>query len=197
MSEGVALDKEAIPPNPAKRGLANHCLNSMWGKLTERNNRTKIKLITDPLELHTFLSMQGIEVANLVFANDRVVWASWRFIAEEKLPGLGHTNEVIGAYVTAGTRIHLYGYLDKLQERALYFDTDSVLYVQPNEGPGLVDTGDCLGDMTSEMQPDQYIEDFVSQRDGRSCKNLPQNSMQSQGNYVEIRSLSTSKFRSD
>jgi hypothetical protein len=132
-SEGVALDKEAIRPNPAKRGLAKLCLNSMWGKLTERNNRTKTKLITDPLELYRFLSMPGIEVANLVFANDTMVWASWRFIAEEKVPSLGHTNEVIGAYVTAGARIHLYGYLDRLQERALYCDTDSVLYVQPDE----------------------------------------------------------------
>jgi hypothetical protein len=49
-SEGFALDKKAIRPNPAKRGLAKLCLNSMWGKLTERNNRTKTKLITDPAE---------------------------------------------------------------------------------------------------------------------------------------------------
>jgi hypothetical protein len=56
----------------------------MWGKLTEGNNRTKTKLKTDPLELYRFLSMPGSEVTNLVFANDRVVWASCRFIAEEK-----------------------------------------------------------------------------------------------------------------
>jgi hypothetical protein len=40
-SEGVAFDKDAIRPNPAKRGLAKLCLNSMWGRLNERNNRTK------------------------------------------------------------------------------------------------------------------------------------------------------------
>ena len=34
--------------------------------------------------------------------------------AEERVHNLCHTNEVIGAYVTAGARINLYGYLDRL-----------------------------------------------------------------------------------
>jgi len=50
-SEGICLDKETIRPNVAKRGLAKLFLNSMWGKLTERNNRTKSKMISDPHEL--------------------------------------------------------------------------------------------------------------------------------------------------
>jgi hypothetical protein len=33
--EGVLMDREAIRPNPAKRGLAKLCLNSLWGKLAE------------------------------------------------------------------------------------------------------------------------------------------------------------------
>ena len=44
----------------------------MWGKLTERNNRTKSKMITDPQKIYRFLATPGIEVANLVFASDDV-----------------------------------------------------------------------------------------------------------------------------
>ena len=58
--------------------------------------------------------------------------------------------------------MHLYKYLDKLQERAIYCDTDSVLFVQPSAESPLVETGDNLGDMTSELKPSQYIEEFVS-----------------------------------
>ena len=47
-SEGIQLDKNAIGSNPAKRGLAKLCLNSMWGKLTERNDRTRTKMTSDP-----------------------------------------------------------------------------------------------------------------------------------------------------
>jgi len=155
-SEGIRLDKEAIKYNAAKRGLAKPCLNSMWGKLTERNNRTQTKFISDPKELYRFLATPGIEVINLMFANDDV-WVSWKFAAEERVPNLRHTNEVIGAYVTAWARIHLYRYLYRLKENAIYCDTDSVIYIQPRDEPELIETGDNLGDMTSELKRQQFI----------------------------------------
>ena len=40
-NEGIRLDKESLNSNSAKRGLAKLCLNSMCGKLTERNDRTQ------------------------------------------------------------------------------------------------------------------------------------------------------------
>ena len=39
--ERILLDGNAIRPNLAKRALTKLCLNSMWGKLTERNHRSK------------------------------------------------------------------------------------------------------------------------------------------------------------
>ena len=97
VSQGIRLYRDAIRPNMEKRGLAKLCLISMWAKLTERNNRTKTKMISDPQELYRFLSIPEIEVMNLRFASDGVVWASWGIIAEEKIPSLRHTKEVIGA----------------------------------------------------------------------------------------------------
>jgi hypothetical protein len=97
-----------------------------------------------------------------MFASDDVVWMSWRFIAEEKIPSLRHTNEVLGAYVTSSTRIHLYSYLDRLQEKALYCDTDSVFYVQRMDESMLIECGDGLGDMTDELKPGEYISECVS-----------------------------------
>jgi len=47
-SEGIRLDKEYIRSNAAKRGLAKLCLNSMWGKLTERKDRTMTTIKTEP-----------------------------------------------------------------------------------------------------------------------------------------------------
>jgi len=88
-------------------------------------------MISDPHQIYIFLATPGIKFANLMFARDDVVWASWRFMAEERIQNIRHTNEVIGAYVIAGTRLHLYWYLDRLHERALYCDTDSIMFVQP------------------------------------------------------------------
>jgi len=119
-------------------------------------------MISDPHELYRFLASPGIEVANLMFASDDVVWASWRFMAEEQIPSLSHTNEEIGAYVTIGARLHLHSYLDRLQEGTLYCDTDSIMFVQPRHEPALVETEDNLGAKTSELKPSQFIEEFVS-----------------------------------
>jgi hypothetical protein len=103
-----------------------------------------------------------VEVMNLIFASDEAVWASWGFAAEEKIPTLRHTNEVIGAYVATGASLHLYKYLDLLQERALYCDTDSVLYIQDESEPRLIEFGDNLGDMTNELKTGEYTDEFVS-----------------------------------
>jgi hypothetical protein len=162
VSEGVRLDKDAIRSNAAKRSLAKLCLNSMWGKLTKSNNRTKSKLISDPHELYRFLAPPVIEVAILMFTSDKVIWASWRFIEEEKIPNLRQTNEVIGAYVTAGARLLLYKYLDELQDRAMYCDTDSIVFVQPKDEAALVKIRDNLGEMSSELKPGKIMSEFVS-----------------------------------
>jgi hypothetical protein len=162
-SEGIQLDKEAIKPNATKLGLAKLCLNSIWGKLTERNDRTRTKIITEPHEMYRFLATPGVEVTNLVFASDDVAWLSWKATAEENVPYLPHKNEEIGAYVTAGARIHLYSFLDRLQENAINCDTDPVIFIQPSGKPWPIATGDKLGDMQSELKPKDFIVEFATE----------------------------------
>jgi len=81
-SEGILLDKDSIKFNAAKRGLAKPCLNSLWGKMTENPRITQTKLISDPQELYRFLFTPGIEVTNLLFAGDALVWVAWRHAEE-------------------------------------------------------------------------------------------------------------------
>jgi len=85
----------------------------------------------------------GVGAMNLAFASDDIAYISWKYGAEEAVPNLRHTKEVIGVYLTAGARIHLHRYLDRLEENAMYCDTDSVIYFQP-KGDGttkLIQTG--------------------------------------------------------
>ena len=142
-----------MKPKAAKRGLAKLCLNSMWGKLTETKDRTRTKIIAEPHEMNRFLATPGLEVTYLAFVSDDVVWLSWKVNAKENVHYLPHTNEVIGACVTAGARIHLYSFLARLQENAIYCDTDSVIFIQPRCEPWSITTGDKLGDMQSELKP--------------------------------------------
>jgi hypothetical protein len=97
-----------------------------------------------------------------VFASNEVVCASWKYTADENVPNIRHINEVIGVFVTAGARIHLYKYLDRLKQKTLYCGTDSVIFIQTDDQPALFETGDCLGAMTSDLKPGLHIEEFVS-----------------------------------
>jgi len=67
-----------------------------------------------------------------------------------------------GVYVIAGARIHLYRYLDQLGEKAIYCDTDSVIYIQLRDKPNPSETGYRLGDMTYELRLTEYVFEFVS-----------------------------------
>jgi hypothetical protein len=49
-----------------------------------------------------------------------------------------------------------------LQQRALYCDTDSVIFIQPDDQAALIETGDSLGAMISEVKPGLHIHEFVS-----------------------------------
>ena len=112
--EGARLDKDAIRYNAAKRGLAKFYLNSMWGNLGERNLRPQTTLVFDQQELYRFLATPDVEVSSLLFVGNQAVWISWQH-SERHAPTLKHANDVIACYVTAGARMHLYTYLDRLQ----------------------------------------------------------------------------------
>jgi len=45
----------------------------------------------------------------------------------------------------------------------MYYDTDSVIYIQPNvDGKPLIERGNKLGYMTSELRSSDIISEFVS-----------------------------------
>jgi hypothetical protein len=133
----------------------------MWGKLGEGALRRQTTLIFDPQELYRFLATPGVKVTSLLFVKDQAVWISWLHTGEEHAPNLKDAHVVIASYVTAGARIHLYRYLDTLQDKALYCDTDSVICIQPRGDPSLIETRDSLGDMSSELAPGHHIREFV------------------------------------
>ena len=59
-------------------------------------------------------------------------------------------------------RSHASVRLLRIGERALYCDTDSVIFVQKDGEPPLIGRGDYLSDMTSELKGRDFISEFVS-----------------------------------
>lgn len=164
-TEGVVLEKHNIAQNPGLRSVAKLCLNSFWGKFGQRTNLPNTEIVNTQQRLVSLLTNPQYEISDILPVNDEVIYVSSRLREEAVVPS-PLTNVIIAAYTTAQARLKLYEYLEKLDRRVLYYDTDSCIYVStgnPHEYEPL--TGNFLGDMTNELESygrDSFIESFVS-----------------------------------
>nr|XP_015840028.1 PREDICTED: uncharacterized protein LOC103315075 isoform X1 [Tribolium castaneum] len=161
--EGVTLEYEKICKNPGLRFLAKIMLNSFWGKFGQRENLKGTEIIKQPKDLFALLTNPSTIVNNIDIINQDILLASTEKVKEDVI-AQGNTNVVIAAYTTALARLELYKYLQKLDRRVLYFDTDSVIFTH-KPGEWLPPVGDFLGDLTDEMidyGEGSHITEFVS-----------------------------------
>ena len=146
--EGIELEAEEIKKNEGLRSLAKLMLNSMWGKMGQNPNKSKIVYISDPAEYVTMMTDDRVEITDIIPVNDEQLALQWNE-KSDFVQSLPNTNVVLAAFTTAHARLKLYTLLEKLQERVLYFDTDSVVYIH-QEGVWNPPLGDHLGELKDE-----------------------------------------------
>jgi hypothetical protein len=172
--EGVLLNIENMHPNPGYRTIAKLCLNSFWGKFSQRNRMRQTEYIEDPYEYFKLLTDQDKTISNVQFISDRMVRLDYMMEKEFAEP-LAQTNVAVAAITTSHARVELYKYLHQLGEKVLYCDTDSVIYLsRKGEEDQEPQIGHFMGDLTSELEcssvgctkkephPEHYIVHFVS-----------------------------------
>jgi len=158
--EGIQLEYANIEYNPGLRTLAKMMLNSMWGKFGQRLNKTQVQEFDDPQAFHRFLDTDSLDVRHVSIINDQMVEVHYQH-QKEDIPVSPNLNIFIACFTTCHARLRLYEALEPLGERVLYYDTDSVLFLQDKGQPN-PDLGPYLGDFTSELDKDDYIVEFVS-----------------------------------
>ncbi|XP_018107332.1 uncharacterized protein LOC108710705 [Xenopus laevis] len=158
--EGVELREEHIAVNPARRQIAKLFLNSLWGKFGQKTNLPNTTVVSDPGEFHRYMFLPEYDVASLDFMGEETAIVHWKYIGS--LPSIARNSNIfLACFTTAYARLQLYNVLDRLQERCLYHDTDSVIFISKGDewDPPL---GDYLGELTSELPDDTHITEFVS-----------------------------------
>ena len=61
-TEGIKLDEDSISYNAGLRSVAKLCLNSLWGKLSQRENMTETEVIRKPERLTELLTSSEVDV---------------------------------------------------------------------------------------------------------------------------------------
>ena len=158
--EGIQLEYNKIQKNPGLRTLAKMMLNSMWGKFGQRLNKTRVQEFDDPQAFHRFLDTDTLDVRHVSIMNDQMVEVLYQY-QKEDIPVSPNLNIFVACFTTCWARLKLYEALEQLQERVLYYDTDSVIYLEEPGQPSPV-LGNYLGEFTSELDDDDYIVEFVS-----------------------------------
>ena len=158
--EGIQLEYDKIEHNPGLRTLAKMMLNSMWGKFGQRLNKTQVQEFNDPQAFHRFLDTSTLDVRHVSVINDQLVEVHYQY-QDEDIPVSPNLNIFVACFTTCWARLRLYEALQLLGERVLYYDTDSVFFLQEEGQPNPV-LGDYLGEFTSELDPHDFIVEFVS-----------------------------------
>ena len=136
-------------------------LNSMWGKFGQRLNKTQIQAFHDPQAFHRFLDSDVLDVRHVSVINDDMVEVHYQN-QKEDIRVSPNLNIFVACFTTCHARLKLYTALEALGERVLYFDTDSVIYLEETPAQFQPTLGSYLGDFTSELDDDEYIQEFVS-----------------------------------
>lgn len=160
-NEGILLDPENIEYNPGRRALSKLILNGFWGKYGQRSDLKKTKYVRSRAEFLSHLLDDKNHLDDFHIVNENLVILSYtpnsEFVEE-----CSSSNVVIAAFTTCWARLRLYNVLDRLQDNCLYFDTDSVIFVQKKGEAPPLETGDYLGDLTDELKQGNHITTFVS-----------------------------------
>ena len=145
--EGIELDRDAIEYNAGARTVWKQILNNLWGKMGQRPNCPKTKVVADPKYYFELLTSAGVEVTNVNLVNDEVVEMFYT-MKDLFVEASDRTNVVLAAFTTAQARIKLYKVMRDLGRRVCYYDTDSVVYTV-KEGEWEPPLCDHLGELTT------------------------------------------------
>lgn len=158
---GIILNANDISFNPAKRQIAKLCLNSLWGKFAQRSNLLTCTLVREPEKFFDFMFSNKYDISYFSFLNSEIALVQWKYHKDRKyFTRPGNVNVFIAAFTTCYARLTLYEYLQQLGSRALYADTDSVVYIT-QDGDEFLPTGDRLGSLKDELDG-AFISEWVS-----------------------------------
>ena len=158
IKDNLDIDVEKFEFNPGMRSISKLCLNSLWGKFGQRNNMSQTKYITDISDFYEILLDDKLDNKNFQFINDDMVQMTYNF-KDQFVDNSITTNIFVASFTTSHARLMLYDKLDYMKKKVLYFDTDSIIYV--DDGTRTIKTGDMLGNMTDELSG-KTISSFVS-----------------------------------
>lgn len=152
-------DQAGAEGNAGARAVAKLCLNSLWGRMGMRTNQESSTFVTsigDAIAL-----CEEKEVMDIITRGG----GGYLEVVHREKGGVEQPSDstcvALAAWTTALARLVLYKQLRMLGARAIYCDTDSVVYIS-RPGDTDVARGKGLGEWESELEGGDYISEFAA-----------------------------------
>jgi hypothetical protein len=155
---------DKVADNPGGRQLAKLRLNMLWGKFVQTPKSTTLRFIAGYEDYVKLWFDNQVDKSTLMFRRirDGLDFMEVRYGYNTSLRAPVNTHYYLGGSCTAAARLKLTSMLRRVgPERALYCDTDSVVYVQ-RPGDDVIETGEALGQWSSEMDEGVWGEEFLA-----------------------------------
>lgn len=151
---GIHLLKEEMCKNAGKKQLAKLMLNSLWGKFAEAKNYCEHKVLQSSLEYQRFETMTDACLIDIKFTthlpdNKCMVIYKNQTTASFNRNRSFRSNIALAAHVTAWGGLILWSEMNKLGNRVIYHDTDSIVY-EYNKNKYNIPEGKYLGEWEDE-----------------------------------------------
>ncbi|XP_055339180.1 uncharacterized protein LOC129588818 [Paramacrobiotus metropolitanus] len=159
--EGIDLDPEAMLYDAGRRNVAKNCLNCLWGKQGQQDDMSRTKLIYKVKDYVDLIRSKAVEILDVFAIKDACRMVTYRQ-SDDYNEGSNATNVAVAAFTTAHARLVLLALMEKLDDRLMYYDTDSVVFLH-HPGDWLPETGSILGDWDDQLQAgESHIVKIVS-----------------------------------
>ena len=130
------------------------------GKFGQRENLSQVEFINGDMKRFNELVFSDnlYTVSHLSLVSEDTAYVVYKNLHSRPNP---KGNIFVAAFTTAHARLHLYKAIEKLNERVLYMDTDSVVFTQ-QPGQWKPQLGNFLGEWTNEVASGSKIIDFTT-----------------------------------
>ena len=132
----------------------------MWGKFGQKPNKTQVKEFDDPVKFSKFHESDKYDIRYVSVLTEKRLEVHYKHHEEDDVAS-PNVNIFVACFTTCWARLKLYKPLDLLQERVLYFDTDSVIF-KTSPGQKKPDLGNYLGEFKNELSEGDTVIEFAS-----------------------------------
>ena len=164
LHEGIALDKEKMEFNAGLRVFCKICVNCLWGYLCQRGNKYQQCFHSSRASFLKHLVDDKIYIRDIHETGEAMkILTVFKDLADH-VQNSRNVNAVYGVFTTSYARISLYKHLDRLGKRLVYCDTDSIVYMPPDDDNAYEPPmhAHFLGKFKDELPPGEEISEWVA-----------------------------------